>query len=372
LPVQALSGWGFLDTVETLWVIGAHRFDEKVHFDHLLPHLKQIILFEPHPDTFAECQKYHRNDPRVRVLQVAVSDRTGMMDFNVSSNDGLSSSLLSFGEHTKFAPTTRMVGQTRVRTMTWQAARRHFGLPCPQFLVIDAQGAEHSILSGIPTADQRRIGLIYAEASTRPIYAGAKTLDQVDRLLARNFSRAGFFPIHSFGGVHGNAIFVNRGFLNLRAGSSPRSRPCVATPRAPTAIPGTAETVASQIRGRLQRILFGSLRDTMQATRGNADGRGILYLWGAGGYGRQILSILRRLGFSPCAFVDRDESKWGQSIDGLPVVSPAHLWTEFEKSQPASASRPYIVISTTIRSALLADLASHGLTVSADFHVPAI
>src|SRR5215469_13751741 len=52
---------------------------------------------------------------------------------------------------------------------------------------------------------------------------------------------------------------------------------------------------------------------------GSADG---IVLFGAGNLGRRTLLGLRKLGLEPRCFVDNDTSRWGTSIEGLPVFSP--------------------------------------------------
>jgi FkbM family methyltransferase len=48
-----------------------------------------------------------------------------------------------------------------------------------------------------------------------------------------------------------------------------------------------------------------------------------LVLFGAGGFGQRTLAGLRRVGIEPLAFADNNPSLWGQSVCGVPVLSPA-------------------------------------------------
>jgi FkbM family methyltransferase len=48
-----------------------------------------------------------------------------------------------------------------------------------------------------------------------------------------------------------------------------------------------------------------------------------LVLFGAGNLGRRTLARLRKIGISPLCFLDNNSARWGQAIDGIPVMSPA-------------------------------------------------
>ncbi len=48
-----------------------------------------------------------------------------------------------------------------------------------------------------------------------------------------------------------------------------------------------------------------------------------LVLFGAGNLGRRTLSKLREQGIEPLAFLDNNSARWGTSIDGVEVLSPA-------------------------------------------------
>ena len=52
--------------------------------------------------------------------------------------------------------------------------------------------------------------MIYSEASTVEVYAGSKPLKELERILAADFSFAGYCPLKEQIPSHGNALFVNR------------------------------------------------------------------------------------------------------------------------------------------------------------------
>ena len=54
-----------------------------------------------------------------------------------------------------------------------------------------------------------------------------------------------------------------------------------------------------------------------------------IVLFGAGNLGRRTLSLLRGHGHDVAAFTDNDQARWGQEIDGVPVLSPDDASSRF-------------------------------------------
>ncbi len=48
-------------------------------------------------------------------------------------------------------------------------------------------------------------------------------------------------------------------------------------------------------------------------------------IWGAGGYGRALLEVLRNEHLIPVGFIDSNEKLWGTEIEGIIVYSPSYL-----------------------------------------------
>lgn len=48
-----------------------------------------------------------------------------------------------------------------------------------------------------------------------------------------------------------------------------------------------------------------------------------LVLFGAGNLGRRTLTGLRKLGISPLCLLDNNSARWGERLDGIPVLSPS-------------------------------------------------
>lgn len=208
--LHALRGRPLSKLVKTLYQIGAHRFQEKKLLFEIFPNLERVVLFEPLPKHFAHLQQQQNGDPRIIVLPYAISDQNGETTFHVSSNDGASSSLLPFGEHMKLFPQVQTAESIPVQTRTLAAAMEQHQLPPPDFLFLDVQGMEHQILATLSSDLLHRLRMIYTEASMEEIYLGARTLNEVEQLLAAEFNFAGYCPLKEQIPCHGNALFVNK------------------------------------------------------------------------------------------------------------------------------------------------------------------
>jgi FkbM family methyltransferase len=87
-------------------------------------------------------------------------------------------------------------------------------------------------------------------------------------------------------------------------------------------------TAAGLLQDRLEALLGESVASALQRQRTAFDEIASpfeqkLVLFGAGGFGQRTLAGLRRVGIEPLAFADNNPSLWGQSVCGVPVLSPA-------------------------------------------------
>jgi FkbM family methyltransferase len=84
---------------------------------------------------------------------------------------------------------------------------------------------------------------------------------------------------------------------------------------------------AEEVEQQLELLLAESAdaaRQRETETFGNLGGSesGQIVLFGAGNLGRRTLAGLRKVGIEPACFVDNNEGRWGQNIEGLSVLSP--------------------------------------------------
>lgn len=208
--LMTLHGTEVASQIRTLYVIGAHRFQERNLFNRLFPNLKRIYLFEPIPELAAYLRGVERLDPRVKVLSYAVSDRNGTDEFFLTNNDGESSSLLRLGKHKAIFPHVHEVRSIHVACRTLDQAIEDHRLDEPDMLLLDVQGAEYRVLSALSETLKQRPLALYVEASLEEVYEGAKCLNDLVEVLKPNHRLISFAPLSPASPTHGNALFVRQ------------------------------------------------------------------------------------------------------------------------------------------------------------------
>ncbi len=212
--LQRLSGRPITERIETLFVIGAHLFQEEELLFRLFPNLKKVYLFEPIPELFGLLSAKTKGNSKIEVLPYAISDQNGEAEFFITSNV-MSSSLLALGKHLDVFPHVKPAGSIKVQCRILEDVINLHKLNKPDMLFIDVQGAEYKILSSISSALLLQILMIYTEASKDELYIGAKTLTELKSLLSDNYLFVGFAPLSNETPMHGNALFVNKQAVNL-------------------------------------------------------------------------------------------------------------------------------------------------------------
>ncbi len=115
-------------------------------------------------------------------LNRCLSSKEGeIVEFNVSSNDGLSSSLLDLGRHEYAYPFVSYTRKVQLTTSTVDGMLRDGDIPSDiDFLRIDAQGAELLILEGAKHfLSQGKLKYALIETAVDPLYANGSTYLEV-------------------------------------------------------------------------------------------------------------------------------------------------------------------------------------------------
>ena len=173
--------------------IGAHRGQESSSYARLE---KPVIWIEAIPDIARSLSEKLRNVPSQISYQACLSDSDDdQIEFNVSSNDGQSSSILPFGKavtgkhgpyrNLKLETTTRVA----LKTQTLDSFIHNIDASVCQFnhWVIDVQGAELLVLKGARRSLQDCRSLV-VETSTLELYQDGATFREVEGFLnARGF-----------------------------------------------------------------------------------------------------------------------------------------------------------------------------------------
>ena len=172
--------------------------------------MKHIYLFEPLPALQEVLLNRARKDPRIKLFPYALAESDGELEFCVTSNDGESSSLLPLGRHATLFPDVSVSSTIRVPVRRLDGLIRAGELNKPDLLILDVQGAEYSVLSSFPDWLLKSIRLIYTEVSTEPVYAGSRSLRDIELMFGDRFVNIGYAPVVEEVPIHGNAVFVRR------------------------------------------------------------------------------------------------------------------------------------------------------------------
>ncbi|MEM8823341.1 MAG: FkbM family methyltransferase [Pseudomonadota bacterium] len=162
--------------------IGAHKGQERYIYRKLG---LDVLWIEGNPEIFPTLQQNLRRFPRQRPIQALLSETEGdEVVFHVSSNDGLSSSILDFSGHSTFYPDVSMAGQMRLRTKTFDSVISENGIDLTRYdaMTLDVQGAELIVLRGVGE-HLRNFRWLTMETSDQETYAGGQTWGQLKAFL---------------------------------------------------------------------------------------------------------------------------------------------------------------------------------------------
>lgn len=210
--------------IETAYIVGAHRYQERNLINSLFPNLKNIYLFEPLPGLYQMLKGLELEDNRIKVFPYAISDTNGQAEFNVTTNDAASSSLLPIGKHQEIFPHVGVSQKIPVQCRALDTVIKENNLSEPDILFLDVQGAEYSILSAISPERIANIRLIYTEASKEELFVGSRPLDDLISLLEPSQKYLGFAPLVQGLWNHGNALFVNANDVGLLEAAPVKSK----------------------------------------------------------------------------------------------------------------------------------------------------
>lgn len=205
--LHRLAGDPVCATIRSLYVIGAHLFQEGELLIKTFPNLQQLVLFEPQPKFYELLRRAVGTSRGVRVYPYAVADFDGPATFHVTNNEA-SSSLHAFGSHRELFPHVTEVGTIQVECRTLDTVIAEEGLMPPDALFIDVQGAEYRVISALSEAVKQHVRLVYTEASLDEVYEGARPLSDLRGLLEPDFTFQGFCPLAPHCPTHGNAMFL--------------------------------------------------------------------------------------------------------------------------------------------------------------------
>jgi FkbM family methyltransferase len=158
--------------------IGAHLGQE--YEAYLNEGVKNIIFVEANKQVFDSlCSRVNGS---AVCLNACVTDKDGdTVTFNVSNNEGQSSSILPFGTHTFEHPGIVFTSRQQMTTTRIDTLMATNGLDMPNFVNIDIQGAELLALKGM---DLSKVDYLYLEVNTKELYKGCALLHDLEAYLS--------------------------------------------------------------------------------------------------------------------------------------------------------------------------------------------
>ena len=165
---------------------------------------KEVLWIEGDPTSFEILQKNILQFPMQKAVLAILGDADGkMVNFNISSNEGQSSSFFEFVNNKALSGITKSKTITgKMETLSSVVKKNNFS--SANHLVLDLQGAELLVLNGLG-GNLLNYSTIYIEVSTMVIYQGGAKYEEVKNFLAQ----FNFYPLWEPGAnSHENLIFV--------------------------------------------------------------------------------------------------------------------------------------------------------------------
>jgi FkbM family methyltransferase len=136
-----------------------------------------IHAFEPHPGCFDRLRARFGEDPRLRLVQMAMGEAEGTSHFLVSDRPT---------RHSLLAPVRGGIQEEiEVQVTTLDAYLARTGIPHVDLLKVDVEGGELAVLRGARAAlSDRRISGIFMEAMFIPHYEGQALFHELASHLA--------------------------------------------------------------------------------------------------------------------------------------------------------------------------------------------
>lgn len=173
--------------------------------------VKNMVFIEAIPDVYEKLKVNLSGYENALAVNACLSDEDGKeVDFNISSNDGQSSSFLQFGTHKTAHPDVTFVDQIKLTTKRLDTLIEELNLNIHEFnfLNMDLQGAELLALRGLGDY-LRYFKYAYLEVNKEELYKGCPHVEDLDMyLMGFGFRRAETSWAGNFG--WGDALYLRK------------------------------------------------------------------------------------------------------------------------------------------------------------------
>tara|TARA_B100000768_G_scaffold180988_1_gene202446 strand:- start:1332 stop:2039 length:708 start_codon:yes stop_codon:yes gene_type:complete len=185
--------------------MGAHRGGEAAVYDWFN---KQTIWIEANPKIIDDLKDHTSQYINQRVIQALLSDEDNKLEnFNISSNDGASSSIFSFGSYKKIHEKIKMTDVMKLKTNTLDTIikKEQINVDEYDFWVVDLQGAELLALKGANEMI-KSCKFMYIEISKENIYKNGANWNELNEFLKKK----NFIPVWEPEGIHTDVLYIKR------------------------------------------------------------------------------------------------------------------------------------------------------------------
>jgi FkbM family methyltransferase len=201
---------GYLRSCSGVIHVGANTGQER---DQYAGYGLPVIWIEPLPAQFEQLKQNIKAFPNQIAINGLITDRDDISTIlHVSSNDGLSSSILDLSLHRDIWPDVHYVRDIAVNSVCLPTAISRAELDISNYdaLVMDTQGSELLILRGLG-ADITHFKYIKTEAADFESYKGCATVREISELLISCYGyrllQKNRFAQHAAGGSYFDLLF---------------------------------------------------------------------------------------------------------------------------------------------------------------------
>ena len=216
-PFQVAANFGI--HVHGVIQVGAYDGQREREFYKTLS-LRHTLLIEANPDVFARLEENYKDLPHITLINRAILDKTGPVEFHVTNYDEGNSILKPARVLEHYAGVIQEDHVITVPGVTLDDLLEERNL-MPQWfnaLLVDIQGAELLALKGAAKL-LRQIDMLITEVNFDDMYQGCGQIDELDAFLAPyGFRRVYTYSIHR---AWGDALYIKAQFVAQKPAETP-------------------------------------------------------------------------------------------------------------------------------------------------------
>jgi FkbM family methyltransferase len=199
--------------IKTIIDVGANQGQFALASTKKFPNAN-VISFEPLPEQYENFKVNLRNSKKVKIYNLALGEKVGIIDFYRNDHSHASSALPISEEQKKAIPETARTTKIQVGINRLDEVIQVNEIKGPSLLKLDVQGYERNVLEGatklLPTIDY----LVF-EASFIPMYQGEPLFNEM-HLYLKNIGFEIVAPVGFLEGKNGGILQIDFLYKNNR------------------------------------------------------------------------------------------------------------------------------------------------------------